>query len=254
LYAYGWNDTEINQNLNALGAKFVETASRIHENRNQELTAWADAGRKAREQAQQTDGTVTLGKEPPAQSPKGLQPVDAVKLKEKYGEDELIDAITGPVNAAIEQINAILPQVTEGHKAVKEAEVNALMQAITTFFGSDPLKPYGEVYGTGERELTPEQVQHRNLVLESADALIAGAKLQGRNLTVQDAMLAAHDHVSSKFKETAVRTSLTKVAKERNRGLTLRPSKRSQPGPTGKVKTRSQLEKKIGTKLREVFG
>jgi hypothetical protein len=42
-----------------------------------------------------------------------LKPVDAAALKKQYGADELIDAIVGPVNATIEQINKMLPAVQQ---------------------------------------------------------------------------------------------------------------------------------------------
>ncbi|KKL89127.1 hypothetical protein LCGC14_1917790, partial [marine sediment metagenome] len=47
LAAYGWSDEEIDQNLEVLGEKFIDVASKLHANRNEEVSAWAQAGRRA---------------------------------------------------------------------------------------------------------------------------------------------------------------------------------------------------------------
>jgi len=251
LKAYGWDDDAIDKNLRILGPQFIDTASRIHANRNQEVASWAEAGRRAR-QDQGNPDTLALGRTNQGQPPAGLPPVDIKKLAEQFGEEELVAAIAGPVNEVIAKLNAILPQVEQGSKAIKDAEEQGLIREVEAFFSGSELKPYAQVYGAGEKSLTNDQLGHRNQVLEEADALMAGAKFQGRKLSVGEALLIAHDHVSIEFKEQAVRTSLQKEAKKRNRGITAPPSNRQ--APTGRIRTREQLAEKIGPMLAKAFG
>jgi hypothetical protein len=112
LKAYEWTDEEIDANLKTLGTKFIETAGRIHKNRNVEIADWAERGRQSRTQSAQQQQTQAPQQQQSTEAT-GLKPVDAAALKKQYGADELIDAIVGPVNATIEQINKMLPAVQQ---------------------------------------------------------------------------------------------------------------------------------------------
>lgn len=259
LKAYGWNDDEIDTNLKTLGDKFLDTAQKIHTNRNAEVQQWANAGRQAREQQQQPGGATDPARQPTddANLPSSLKPVDSEALKEKYGEDELIAEIVGPVNATIKAINALLPQLEQGVQHSQQNEQQALIREIEGFFTDESLKPYRELYGdsTNGQTLQPEHWDRRNKVLETADALMAGAKLQGRNIDVREALELAHDSVSTEFKETAVRNGIKKEAKKRNRGITNKPSSRGKggAGETGPVNSRQGLEGRIAQRMKKVF-
>jgi len=274
LKAYGWSDDEIDQNLEALGDKFLDTAQKIHSNRNAELQKWADAGRKAREQSQQQGDPNALQSDPNAspgdqnaqsqtgsqqngQVPSSLKPVDADALKEKYGEDELIDQIVAPVNATIQAINSILPQLEQGVQQSQQNEQHALVREIESFFGDDSLEPYRDLYGdsNSDEPLAEEQWERRNKVLETADALIAGAELQGRKLSTREALELAHDTVSTEFQKQAVRKGIKKTAKQRNRGITTRPSNRGSEGvtPKGQPQSREDLETRTAQRLKKAF-
>lgn len=255
LHAYGWKDEEIDQNLEALGERFIDTAARIHTNRNQELTSWADAGRKAREQRQSAPASQGQAQPSTNQPPEGLQPVDIAKLKEKYGEDEeeLVE-LASRVNATVEQVRQILPQVQQAQRVVQQAEVDALVREIDTFFRDDSLKPFTDRYGDGQASLTDEQRQNRDAVLDLADAMIEGAQLQGRELSVQQALTYAHDSLTADQQASAVREAVKQEAKRRNRGISQRPSNRgSQQSRGPAVKTRSDLETATQDRLRAAF-
>src|SRR5690606_38981985 len=131
--------------------------------------------------------------------------LDAETLKEKYGDDGLVDEIVGSVNSIIQAVNAIIPSLQQGQQRVVQAQQEALDRLIQGFFSDASMKPYADLYGDGSRQLLPEQIYNRNLVLETADALVAGARQQGRNLTVQEALMMAHDICAADFKEVATR-------------------------------------------------
>lgn len=252
LKAYDWTDEDIDANLKALGHKFIETAQRIHANRNAEVAQWAAAGRAARNQQQQQPPAT--GQAAPASGPQALQPVDVTKLKEQYGDDELIDAIVNPVNAAIEQINAIVPQIQHSQQAAQMAELEALGRQVEAFFTGDDLKPYREIYGDASKTLAPQQIEARNKVLELADALVIGMKLQGRKVSLSEALTLAHDSVAGEFKVKQAKAEIKGALKKREKGITLKPGNKKPAAREGVVRTRSDLERKVAQGLRGVFG
>lgn len=260
LKAYGWNDDEINQNLKALGSSFIQTAEKIHSNRNAELSQWAAAGRQKREQEGGEQGT-TDGQQSTQQAQQGLpgelKPVDAAKLKEQYGDDDLIDAIVGPVNAAIQSINSTLPQLQQGTQQAQQANTQAVTQQVDEFFGDESVKPYKSLYGDNTEEVTEEQLTNRNKVLDTAYDLMVGANVvHGRQMNVKEALQHAHEIVSKDFKTNAVRDGLKKQAKQRNKGIVNKPSSRKggeSRGKPGKPRTRRELENKVASKLGEAF-
>lgn len=230
LKSRGWTDETIASDYQKLGVGFLDFAERTHRSRNEETAQMAAMGRKARDenaptQPQQRQQQI-------AETPSGLKPIDAAKLKEKYGEDEtMIDEIVGPVNAAIEHINKILPAVQQTQQRSQQAESEMLGQRVNEFFAGKELEPYKEVYGNpATATLSGEHVAARNKVLELADALLVGAKLQRRDLSLGEAMQMAHDAVSGDFKEQAVRTTIKKELKQRNQSITLKPTARNATG------------------------
>lgn len=256
LKAYGWKDEEIDQNLRALGAGFISTAARIHENRNAELAHYAAAGRSARDQQTPTQES-RVPSSGTSSVPNGLQRIDAAALKEKYGDDDLVDALVGPVNATVDAINKMLPTLQAGQQAAQQAEVDRVGAAIESFFNTDALKPYQSLYGSVKTGLTEANVQVRNRVLETAYDLITGASaLRQQHIPLEEGLTLAHELVSKDFKTTAVREGIKKEAKKRQRGLSLKPSKtrtQAMRDPSGTPRNRAELEARTRDRLRAVF-
>lgn len=247
LKAYDWTDAEIAEA--AKNPAFVTTAAKMHTSRNAELAKWADMGRKTRE--------ADAAKNPQGQTAAvtTIAPIDAAALKKQYGDEPIIDAITGQMNKAIEQMNAMLPIVQETQAKAKQAELETLGRQIDGFFGGKDMTAYKDVYGLSSAKLAPEQIEKRNKVLETADAMMIGAQAQGRSLSLDSALMLAHDSVSSDVKEQAVRTELKSKVKQRERAITLKPSARTaSPGAGAKVNTRSGLESKVKAGLAKAFG
>jgi len=249
LKAYGWEDADIDKNLQVMGKDFIDTAAKIHSNRNSEVGQWAEAGRQAREQ-QSKSGTTPQTAPPNAGS---LRSLDVEKLKEQYGEDALITQLVLPMNAMIEQVNRILPAVQETQQRASQAEQDALLRQIDGFFGSREMDAYKTVYGSGDK-LTEEHYTARNKVLEMADALVVGASLQHRRLSSADALQMAHDSVSSGFKKQEARAEIKGQLAKRANGITLRPSSRQPVKRSGAGMTREELVKTVGQKLAAMRG
>lgn len=248
LIAYGWTDEDIDTNLKNLGERFLTTAAKLHENRNTETARQAEIGRKLIEDQKRQAGEQTPEKG-------RLDPIDVAALKKKFGDDELIDAIVGPVNERMEYLNKVLPQVQSARDMQQQQELDALAKQVDDFFASETVKPYTDLYGTASNR-TKDQTEFRNKLLETADALTAGAKYQGRTLSVQEALEAAHGLVSADYQQTAARKSVKKAAKQRNKGISLKPT-RATSGATGTRRTkanqapsREELEARTAKRLK----
>jgi len=253
LVAYGnWTDEEINAHFEANPKMFLEMAGKLHHNRNAETAGYADAGRQARAAAVQPNAGSAV---PDKKLPGKMEPVNAAALIEKHGQEDLVNDLLSPVNDVIQQINTILPQLEESRQEAQRSRNEVLGKQIETFFTAKEMKPYVKVYGdVTKTALTEVQNQNRNKVLEQADAIVIGAKLQRRQLTVDEALLMAHDSVAGEFKEQVIRADLKRKTKKRAKGTTVRPSHRGKPPAGGKPSTRKQLEDKAAAGLKSIFG
>jgi hypothetical protein len=255
LKAYGWEDDEIDQNLRVMGDQFLRTAQRIHDNRSKEIQHYAEQGRKLREEQSDSDDSEEPKSESTPSGPNTLEPIDVDKLKDEFGDDALIDKLVGPVNSAINRINAIAPQLESGQSAVNEAQHQQLEQIVTGFFGGDDLRPYSDLYG-GKNPQTPEQWEARDKVLDMADALMYGSQAAGRSMSVEDALMEAHNAVSAEHRAKTERKKLRDDVKKRNQGTTLKPGgrKKTKQSSSGKPKTEAELERRTGERMARVFG
>jgi hypothetical protein len=255
LKSRGWTDEKIAADYTKFGLDFVDLAERIHKSRNSEVAEWAAAGRNAIAQQQQATPPQQQ-QQRQAETPAGLKPVDVAKLKEKYGEDEaMIDDIVGPVNQAIEHINRMLPQIQQTQQRSQQAELDMLEKQVGSFFGGKELEPYRTVYGdSATAVLNKDQIVARNKVLETANALIVGAKVQHRDLSLGEALQFAHDAVSGDFKEQAVRTTIKKELKQRKQGISLKPTARGNNGQFKGGSGKTDRERSVAAGLKAAFG
>jgi hypothetical protein len=252
LKAYGYTDEWIDKNSETLGLQFNEFALGVHEKRNAEVARWAEAGQRNREMQQQGQATENPQVPAPGQLPQTLQPINLKEMQEKYGEQELLEDILAPVNGVISALNAVLPGLQQGMQAVERTEQNAVTTRINSFFDSKEIEPYRKLYGGTDKPLSQEQIASRNQMLDMADLILGGAHSQNHNMDFEQALTAAHDVVSANFRETAVRKTIKKEAKARNRGITQRPSKRVfKAQPTGD--DRAALEARTAASMRNVF-
>lgn len=259
LKAYEWTDEEIDAAISQNPAGFLQTAQKIHSNRAKEIAQWAQIGRAAR--APEQNGAPQDA--PQAHAPEGrgkhidpktglFRTLDVDKMVETYGNEDLVREIAGPVNEVLQAVNQLLPDLMTGVKTIRQSRTDSLKQTVNTFFDGKELMPYSEVYGKGD-DLTQEHYKARNRVLETADALIAGAGAQGRNLSIEEALTLAHDSVSGEFKKQVARKEIKGEIKKRGNALTLRPSSAGKQS-SGSPKNASDLEKRTAARLSAVFG
>lgn len=251
LAAHGWKPEEIDQNLELLGPKFVDMAAGVHAKRTAEIAQWAEVGRKAAEAAaspQSKDGQGGDG------LPDKLSPVNYKALAEQYGDSELLEHIFTPINDTINKLNEILPKVHQGVESIQQTHIEAANQQIHSFFDHEKMAPYRKFYGGSEHERTAEQLEHRIEVANKASYIMAGARAMHREITLEQALTEAHDATASTFREQAVRKSIKKEVKKRNRGISQRPTKRGTSVSSSRPKTASERERKIGALMKSAFG
>lgn len=244
LKAMEWTDEEIAEAEK--NPNFVSTAAKLHQTRNQELSQWAALGRaKQQENATQQQNQPQQGLQP-------LKMADSAALKAKYGNDELIDSLTGPLNATVQQINAMLPAIQQMQQNSANSHLETLGRQVETFFGGPELKAYGDLYGASNKTLTPEQSQARNNMLQTADALIVGARMQGRTLSLNEALTLAHDSTSGGFKAKAARADVKSAMEKRGNGISLKPTGKKGIS-TVKAGDRGSFEKATKDRLAAAF-
>lgn len=251
LLALDWTDDEINAAVSAGGAGFVATAQKLHATRNAEVAKWAEAGRKAREATENPEVPVDKTIRPFDSSTGQFTPIDTEALIETHGNEDLVRSIVDPVNQVLADLNTVLPDLMTGVHAIHQSRQDTLGRQIDEFFGGEELKPFTELYGA--EDLNEDHFKQRNSVLEMADALIAGAAQQGRNLTVKEALTLAHDSNSGDFKIEAARGTLRKQVKKRAKAVTLKP-RGAVSKTSGPPKNMAELEARTRDRLAEVFG
>jgi hypothetical protein len=183
-----------------------------------------------------------------------LTPINILAMVEKFGNQELIEQLAGPLNAAIAVVQPLLKSAQAAQEQTKQAQVEQLGKTVQEFFTSKDMAPYAKAYGTDLRALTSDQVETRGKVLEMADALISGAEFQGRKLSAQDALVLAHDSIASGMKETVIRDQIRSKVEKRARGITLKPTAQGQKAGSGPPRDRQELLGRTEDRLSAAFG
>jgi hypothetical protein len=245
-----WTDEEIDRFVKSDPELAIQTLSKMHDSRVKELAEWADLGRRSK---QQTESPAPARTDAPAPAP-ALAPIDIAAMVEKYGNEDLIRELAGPLNTAIQAVAPLVQQAKQQQEVAARSQVETLGRMVQDFFTSKELAEFKGTYGSDVASLQPEQVKARSKVLELADALIAGAKMQGRSFTVEDALKAAHDSVSRDQVEKIVRDKIKGAVSTREKGITLKPSHSGNRPGIGAPRNRSELEGRTRDRLREAFG
>jgi hypothetical protein len=250
----GWTDEEITNFAKTNPDLSIRTFERMHQSRTQEINEWADLGRKNRQTL--TSSTQTPVSPVPAISASpvpALQPIDIPTMVQKFGNQELIEALAGPINAQIAVLAPLVEGATRIQAQARHAQQEVLGKIVEDFFTNKDMVPFAEVYGkTGS--LTDSQVKTRSVVLELADAMIAGKALRGQQMSVQEALTDAHDVVTTGMKETIIRDKIRNDIAKRASSITLRPTATGRRSSGGPPRDRQELLDRTEARLAKAFG
>lgn len=227
----GWEPEDIQELYDANPDLALKTLKKLHEDTNKVSQVFAEKGRLA---AQQQQTQIQSQQQPQQPVVVQTQQVDMNKLKEQY-ENDPFGAMAELIKATVGQQQQQQPQQQEPQQpTVNQLSIEEQFAAYTdvvNFFKDKSMADYEVLYGTDVNNLTPGQKANRSAVTETADAIIDGMLLEGKQISNTDALMRAHLIVSAPVAEQVVRNKLVKSAKKREKGMTLRSSKTKSPTP-----------------------
>lgn len=241
LKAYGWSDDEIAELQESPLA--ATTAAKIHAQRTRDIQQWANHGRQ--QAAQATDAAAN----PPAKAGGVPEKLDIAALREKYGDSDLLDEIVAPINAKLDLINQLLPDLQSGQAVAQQARFEAAKTQVDSFFTSGSMKPYENAYGTSTDSLTDEQKGNRVKLLQTADYIRTGASAQGQEIPIHEAMGMAHEIVGGGFRAEAVRKEIRSQVTQRAKGASLRPGTQISSKKLSTAATQEQVISNAAARL-----
>jgi len=154
------------------------------------------------------------------------------KLSEHWAEfgRTAVDARNKKLEATVHKMaSAPGKNVNAEYERVRATADDAKTREIHGFFQSNTMKSYDKFYGVLDchqepDDLTASQRKHRWSVMEKADLMITGARMQGRELTAAEALEAAHLLVTEPIREQVIVEKLKATATKRKKGHLFRPS------------------------------
>ena len=199
--------------------------------------------------------------------------IDLAPLEAEYKDDPILGVIKAQneqnkqlfdtvqeLKAAGSARTADQPSGTSQAESLAIArETAALQQQIDGFFLSDEIKAYEDFYGKLEKDatdwkgLTPGQQMNRWTVCDMMDQMMYGAKVQGREMKIDEAMKLAHLSVTEPIREKIIRKELMDKVTKRSKSLSLKPSASAKAEST-KPETKEQLEDVTKQRLSKIFG
>lgn len=247
LKAAQWTDEEIEAGLATNPDKFLQMAERVHATRNEETRQWALRGQQQKQPGQATVTAPAVQTQPAA-----LQQIDVEALKKKYGDEPFVTELA-KANQVIAQAQKMQEWISQSQARQSQAETETLGRQVESFFSSDELKPYSDLYGASTATMTPEQQSARVKLLDTADLISVGARGLNRNLTLDEILQRAHESVSGPVKVKAATQAITKQVKQRANAITIRPGARVSPPATSAKAKRADLETQVRGGLKQAF-
>jgi hypothetical protein len=149
---------------------------------------------------------------------------DLAAFSEANGEDmgrfaKLVnDELATPLKAMIAQ------NVVREQELIRE-------QSVSAFNGVR--KDFGDFYGPENGNLSPGQQQARADLATLADQIRAGAKAQGRDVSIKDAISRAHAVITADIRQAAARREVASQVQKRSKQITAKPTQRRNPRTAG---------------------
>lgn len=213
----GWTNEEIDHYLETKPNDAVVEFKEIFGTWQKENSLWSERGRQliAAGKTSEEDGEKSKADE----TSEALAHYDLDALIETHGNEDLLKAIIGPINAVIDRVNDAAKKVSNSENFLRNTEQEALVTVAQNFFKSPEIKPFNETYGIEAQNLTDKQLENRMKLFEQADIMVAGARDHGVDISVQDALERAHILLSQGTRDEALRQSIRDDIKKRTKTL-----------------------------------
>lgn len=251
----GWTDEDIEEFVTSNPKIALKTFDNLHNTWNKSSREFAAMGRAAQEK-QRKDA------EPEKVEKLEYGGVDIASLKRGVDLDPAVEQafeagnardkkLTDALNSLLEGRATQQPDTTRVDQAARRYDVSAEAadeQQINGFFAQDGMDDYSKFYGKLERgetwkDLARTQAEHRYMVFDVADQMLAGAAMTSQRMSLEEALERGHLIVTDGMREEAIRSDIKKKSTKRGKSMVFRPSKgkRTAGGKGGKSKTKNQL-------------
>lgn len=146
------------------------------------------------------------------------------QFTEANGEDlgEFVSALKEEV---ISPLKGLMAEAEASRESARKTEAQSTMKSLSDKFG--------DFYGATDKPLNLIQQQARQTLGMVADQLRAGARAQGRELSISEAINRAHLIVASQHQRQAVRSEIKQSLQKRQRQLSAKPTQRRNPASVG---------------------
>jgi hypothetical protein len=162
-----------------------------------------------------------------ATPPVAQQQAPASKLDDLYADlktfaeengDAIVERLLKPLkDEVIEPVRRMQAALEVSQQNAVRAEAQSTLADLSTKFK--------DVYGE-DGKANPIQQQTRQNLANLADQIRAGAKLQGKEMSVKDALTRAHSIVTADRRDQAVRNQVKEQVQKRSKQITARPTAR----------------------------
>lgn len=260
----GWKQEDVEKLYESNPEMASKTFENLYNSTNKASREWAALGRARRvEEAKES--------EPEKVDKLEYGSIDIATLKKDFDIDPAVERMLESANARDQKLTDALnslkeSKVVEDPKRVERAAQSydvaseaAAEQQINSFFSEDSMKPYGKFYGElnfGEtwESLPAGQKRNRYAVYTAADQMLAGAAMQGYQMSLVDALDKAHLLVTENIREETIRAEIKGTATKRKNSMLMRPSdgKSKKDSSDGKPKTKNELLEKTEKRLAKM--
>lgn len=245
----GYTYEEIDHFLATKPDEAIKRFEELFDNYRDENSRWSDRGRQLLGASQETSETDKV------QADKLSEPLphyDVAALVEKHGNEELLNDLIAPLNAAIDRQNATTERLDKSEKFLKDTETEALSNVIQDFLTSKDMTSFNKTYGTEIASLTQDQLGQRQELFKQADILVKGAEAHGYDVTVREALERAHDSLSSGTRDETIRQEIRKSLEKRTK--TEKSTHRRTVSPdTDQPVSDEELVKRVQARQRDIL-
>lgn len=187
----------------------------------------AEKGRAARAAATAVANQAGNGAQPPGtqnqQQQQQNQPL--LKLDSSLFGEEATQALNAAVAPIFQQLQAVTQALNESRQSQAVQERDALRRNVDDLFST--MAENHAAYGKGSvKSLKTEQVEARKATLKLADDIWYGARSEGQEMSVVDAIQMAHNALTADQQVKNAKQNIAKQIGQRRNSFSARPSQR----------------------------